>query len=65
MVATMPQGQNQWSVERMGSGAGSRSSLMAVLAGPEDRTALPRIIGPCEWALQWVASRYVGRGVPK
>ena len=56
MVATMPEGQKQLIVERIGRGVGSRSNLMAVLAGPEDRTALLRIIGQCEWELQWVAT---------
>ena len=56
LMATMPQGRKQWIVERLGKGADSPSSLMAVLAAPEDRTALLRIIGPCKWELQWVGT---------
>src|ERR1035437_6627870 len=56
LIATTPQGRKQWIVERLGKGADSRSSLMAVLAAPEDRTALLRIIGPCKWELQWIGT---------
>lgn len=53
MIAKTPKGRIQWLVEHFGKGADSRSSLMAVLPAREDRTALQRIIGPCEWELQW------------
>jgi DNA-binding response OmpR family regulator len=56
VVATTPQGRKQRIVERMGKGADSRSSLMAVLSASEDRTELLRIIGPCEWELQWIGT---------
>ena len=56
LVATTPQGRKQWIVEHIGKGADSRSTLMAVLAAPEDRAALLRIIGPCEWELQWTGT---------
>ena len=56
LIATTPQGRKQWIVERLGKGADSPSSLMAVLAAPEDRTALLRIIGPCKWELQWIGT---------
>jgi len=56
LIATTPQGRKQWIVERLGKGADSPSSLMAVLAAPEDRTALLRIIGPCKWELHWIGT---------
>ena len=56
MIATTPQGRTQWLVEHLGQGADSRSSLMAVLPTREDRTALQRIISPCEWELQWTGA---------
>jgi DNA-binding response OmpR family regulator len=56
LIATPPQGRKQWIVERLGKGADSPSSLMAVLAAPEDRTALLRIIGPCKWELHWIGT---------
>ena len=54
MIAKTPRGRTQWLVTHLGKGADSRSSLMAVLPMPEDRTTLQRIIGPYKWELQWM-----------
>lgn len=56
MITNKPQGRSQWLVEHLGKGADSRSSLMAVLPTPEDRTALQRIIGACKWEVQWTGT---------
>ena len=56
MSAKTRQGRKQWLVEHLGKGADSRSSLMAVLPGREDRAALQRIIGPCRWDPQWTGT---------
>jgi len=53
LIEQTVQDRTQWLVEHLGKGACSRSSLMAVLPAREDGLALQRIIGACEWELQW------------